>query len=112
MVKICYLWHLDCLSKQRWSKIVCSRANIARHAFISWIFMNTKLPVKQRMGQFHDIEDMSCIFCQSAVEDTDHLFFGCSHANDIWGALLSWWKTPIRTNNCAECSSSLLQLKG
>ena len=34
-IKSSYLWYLNCIARYKWSKVVQSRANIPRHAFIS-----------------------------------------------------------------------------
>nr|KAJ0194475.1 hypothetical protein LSAT_V11C800390950 [Lactuca sativa] len=36
------------------------------------------------------VETNSCHLCSSGVDDTDHLFMGCSFAGDIWNWLCHW----------------------
>ncbi|XP_052625041.1 uncharacterized protein LOC128132485 [Lactuca sativa] len=41
----------------------------------------------------------SCHLCSSGVDDTDHLFTGCSFAEDIWKWLCHWCGIPFRSFN-------------
>lgn len=41
----------------------------------------------------------SCHLCSSGVDDTDHLFTGCSFAGDIWKWLCHWCGIPFRSFN-------------
>ncbi|XP_057779766.1 uncharacterized protein LOC130998361 [Salvia miltiorrhiza] len=35
-------------------------------------------------------QDISCVLCQEKTEDSNHLFFSCQKATEVWYDLLSW----------------------
>ena len=74
-----YNWLLGGLDIKRWSKIVWARTVTPRHAFILWVTMHDKLPVKSRLMRFtNKIDDPTCVLCNAEAEDADHLFFQCT----------------------------------
>ena len=51
-VKQGYKWLTQEASKPTWTKVVWNRVSIPRHSLITWLFMQQKLPVLQRIGRF------------------------------------------------------------
>lgn len=48
-----YLWQLQLIDKVPWANFIWSRANIPSHAFISWVFIQGRLPTMSRLARFH-----------------------------------------------------------
>jgi hypothetical protein len=65
---------------------------IPKHAFILWNVFWNALVTKQKMCCWGYNGNNLCLFCYSAQESIEHLFFRCSFSSRIW------------TNIMAECS--------
>ena len=94
--KISYGYHwLVGGSKVPWGKIIWARATIPRHAFISWVIVQHRLPTKVRLNKFTPQSDITCILCNNAAEDDNHIFSECSYAKEVWDSITKWWPLPF-----------------
>ena len=92
-IKDGYSWLLGRLESKDWSKLIQARVVTPRHAFIMWMFMHERLPVKSRLARFTGIiTDQTCALCNAAEEDLDHLIFQCEWAKNIWQPIGRWWQ--------------------
>ena len=57
------------------------------------------------------ITDAACALCNDAVEDSDHLFFQCKWAKELWQAICNWWQFKVDTSSKEAFSQSLVKLK-
>ncbi|KAL4591700.1 hypothetical protein LXL04_004671 [Taraxacum kok-saghyz] len=74
------------LVKTRWSKLVPRKVNI----FI-WRVRLARLPTRKALrDRGIDLISMGCPICVEEVETTDHLFFACPVAVDVWILVLRW----------------------
>ncbi|KAJ8419978.1 LOW QUALITY PROTEIN: hypothetical protein Cgig2_001708 [Carnegiea gigantea] len=85
-------------SNVTWGKTIWSRASIPRHAFISWVFVQNRLPTKARLNRFIPQYDQQCTLCSNAVEDSTHLFLECSYATEVWDSVELWWPFCFRNS--------------
>ena len=56
----------------------------SRHAFIGWLVVKNRLPIKERMIKWGSAGDTACVFCRNGIENRDHLLFECPFSNRIW----------------------------
>ena len=82
-----------------------SRVSIPRHAFITWVAIQHRLPTKKRLSRFMQQLDLQCPLCQAAEEDDHHLFQVCPYAKDVWDALAEWWPTSQALVSLASSST-------
>ena len=75
------------------SKLIWNRSIIPRHAFITWLYAQKRLPTKTRLARFTD-QSTTCSICHSGEEDDQHLFFDCEYAQGVWRELENWWQLP------------------
>lgn len=83
------------LPRQPWSGLVMRNLATPRAKFVFWLAARRRLATKDRLQQFCDIPDPSCVFCHVVSESIDHLFFSCSHIRAAWEALLHWFGMPL-----------------
>ena len=77
-----------------WHKVVWARASLPRHAFITWIYVQGRLPTKVRLSRFSPQSDLNYPICNNAVEDDTHLFIVCPYAIEVWNSLTLKWPFP------------------
>jgi len=100
------------LNIKRWSKFVWACTVTPRHAFIMWMTMHDKLPVKSKLVRFTDkIEDQTCVLCNAEAEDVDHLLFQCIWAKAMWQAIRNGWPIPLDISGKATFARSLIKLR-
>ena len=92
-----YKWLQGNPPKISWAKLVWSRANIPRHAFVLWIFLTERLPSKMRLNKFIQL-DVSCPRCHNAQESDMHIIYDCPYAQEIWKEIQNWWSLPITSH--------------
>lgn len=51
-----------------------------------------------------------CPLCRSDIETTDHVFFGCSFAKQVWFRFLSWCSVSSPVPDCSARFMELLEL--
>ncbi|GJS77223.1 RNA-directed DNA polymerase, eukaryota [Tanacetum coccineum] len=69
----------------RWVKCVPIKINV-----LAWKIKTDALPTRFNISRRGiDIQDMSCLICDNAIESTDHLFFRCGLVRDIANKVLS-----------------------
>ncbi|GJV67471.1 putative RNA-directed DNA polymerase, eukaryota, reverse transcriptase zinc-binding domain protein [Tanacetum coccineum] len=80
----CFLPALDIPTK--WNKIVPRKVNI-----FMWRFMIDRLPHRFNLSSRGiDISTIGCPSCNGNVETSNHIFFDCAVANDIWSNVRNW----------------------
>jgi len=71
---------------QLWKLRIPSKA-----AVFVWRLLRDRLPTKANLNRRQvEIQDQTCPFCRSTVEDTPHLFFQCSKIIPLWWETTSW----------------------
>lgn len=73
-------WHLTRVQHTtiQWYKGIWFTGSTPKYSVISWIAVHNRLATGDRLLQWNPQENSMCIFCQSAIETRDHLFFSCS----------------------------------
>lgn len=59
----------------------------------SWQVFLDRIPTKVNLlkrGVNLSIEEQRCVFCNSALEDSEHLFLSCSFSMVVWGKVYGW----------------------
>jgi hypothetical protein len=72
-----------------WWKMVWFPMAIPKHAFILWLAFRNALVTKQKMCCWGYNGNSLCLFCYSAQESIEHLFFKCSFSSRIWRNIMS-----------------------
>ena len=71
---------------QLWKLRIPSKA-----AVFVWRLRQDRLSTKANLNRRQvEIQDQTCPFCKSTVEDTTHLFFHCSKIIPLWWETTSW----------------------
>ena len=87
-----YKLQLSSTIKVPWARVIWGRMNVPSHSFISWIFVQHRLPTKKRLARFREQQLTTCSMCNLAEEDDTHLFFTCSYARMVWEGIGKWWQ--------------------
>nr|GEX33642.1 RNA-directed DNA polymerase, eukaryota [Tanacetum cinerariifolium] len=73
--------------KTRWIRYVPIKVNI-----FAWKVMTNSLPTKFNiLRRGIDIESISCVNCNLGVENTNHLFFACDMARQVYKLIAQCW---------------------
>ncbi|KAL8171235.1 hypothetical protein V2J09_023039 [Rumex salicifolius] len=51
--------------------------NTPKCSFISWLAVHNRLPTKDRLQSWLQVEDITCVFCNHQLENCPHLFNDC-----------------------------------
>ncbi|GKB13098.1 RNA-directed DNA polymerase, eukaryota, reverse transcriptase zinc-binding domain protein [Tanacetum coccineum] len=89
-------------NQTRWIKAVPIKINV-----LAWKVSLDCLPTRLNISRRGiDIPSILCPICDSVVESSSHLFFGCSLAKDILRRICRWWNVEFSDiNSYAEWSS-------
>ena len=68
----------------QWHSFVWFKEEIPRCSFISWTAFLGRLPTRDRLISWGLSVPPGCVFCTSANESHNHLFFQCAFAAAIW----------------------------
>ncbi|GJX71178.1 RNA-directed DNA polymerase, eukaryota [Tanacetum coccineum] len=80
-------------SKTRWNKSVPIKINI-----LAWRLKLDKLPSRLNLSRRGlELDSTTCPSCTLAVESTNHIFFGCSMAKDLYKFIARWWDVSMPT---------------
>jgi len=69
-----WIWKLDIMPKLK---------------IFLWQICHVSLPIRGTLVQRGINVDSHCPFCQSEIEDTNHLFLGCNISQDCWRLVAS-----------------------
>ncbi|XP_048498219.1 uncharacterized protein LOC125496719 [Beta vulgaris subsp. vulgaris] len=72
------------IAQVRWKRLLCNNKASPRSLFITWLAVLGRLATKSRLAQWNMISDTTCVLCNDAEEDIQHLFFNCPFSTDIW----------------------------
>ncbi|KAJ8432143.1 hypothetical protein Cgig2_014304 [Carnegiea gigantea] len=98
------------LPKVAWAKMVWSRTNIPRHAFVLWTFIQQRLPTKLRLSKFTLQLETTCSLCNTAIESDNHIIYECPYARDVRNGIQKWWSLPATTHQ--EIMHHLIKTRG
>ena len=74
----------------RWVKHVPIKINV-----FAWRARLDRLPTRLNLSKRGVLTNsIACPICDSAHEDVNHLFFGCSMAQDLLSLICRWWNLP------------------
>ena len=71
------------------AKCIWFPRHIPKCSFISWIAIQQRLYIEDRLVLFGTKIVSSCSFCQGD-EDHNHLFFNCPFTSQVWSQVLSY----------------------
>ncbi|GJR06445.1 RNA-directed DNA polymerase, eukaryota [Tanacetum coccineum] len=78
-------------SQNRWSKVLPIKLNV-----FSWRMMLVRLPTRSNLyNRGINITCILCPNCGAAIENRNHLFFGCSMSVDLARLIGRWWNIHI-----------------
>lgn len=66
-----------------WTKLVWFKHNIPRHSFVCWLACHKRFKTRAKLRSWGLIENANCVFCDSGIEDEDHMFLKCLFSNFI-----------------------------
>lgn len=64
-----------------------------RHKLLLWRILNNVLPSKAKLNSLFSTSDLYCYFCNSNLENLDHLFINCPFIQQMW--FISKWNYRI-----------------
>ncbi|GJV85529.1 RNA-directed DNA polymerase, eukaryota [Tanacetum coccineum] len=80
-------------AKTRWIKYVPIKVNI-----LAWRIKLNNLPSRLNLSRRGlDLDTIFCPSCNSAVESSNHIFFGCPMVKDLYKFLARWWDVSMTT---------------
>ncbi|KAJ8436362.1 hypothetical protein Cgig2_009927 [Carnegiea gigantea] len=106
-----YNWLLQGTEKPKWVKLVWSRTCIPRHSFTMWLFMQSRLPVLQRMGRYTATPSTNCPMCKQSPETHEHLFVECTYAKDIWSQFYTEWNMLLQLEGKEAFITSMCKMR-
>nr|GFB01043.1 RNA-directed DNA polymerase, eukaryota [Tanacetum cinerariifolium] len=75
----------------RWVNVVPIKVNI-----FAWKLALDRLPTRANLALRGVVSyPLSCLICESHVEDSSHLFFNCSLAKDVMSLVCHWWDVGV-----------------
>ncbi|XP_048489905.1 uncharacterized protein LOC125491873 [Beta vulgaris subsp. vulgaris] len=80
----CYKALREPIAQVRLKRLLCNNKASPKSLFITWLDVLNKLATKTRLAQWNLISDTTCVLCNDAEEDIQHLFFNCPFLSDIW----------------------------
>lgn len=98
-----------------WSKGVWFPHSTPKYSFLVWVAMKNRLQTCDRMHQWNNTIDVTCVLCKEAQETCQHLFFGCQYSGEIWkemvggilkGDFTTDWGELISIISNPRCSST------
>lgn len=70
-------------SEQNWASGIWFSNATPKFAFISWLVMLNRMSTLDRVAQWSQGVDTTCLLCKNDVETRDHLFFACSYSSQV-----------------------------
>nr|GEV15985.1 hypothetical protein [Tanacetum cinerariifolium] len=77
----------------RWIKSIPIKVNV-----FAWKLFLDRLPTRSNLARRNvSIPSLACPLCDHALEDSSHLFFGCSVAKDVQKLICRWWNLNFQS---------------
>ncbi|GJY67390.1 RNA-directed DNA polymerase, eukaryota [Tanacetum coccineum] len=75
----------------RWIKSIPIKVNV-----FAWKLYLDRLPTRSNLSRRNvSLPSLACPLCDHVLEDSSHLFFGCSVAKDIQKLICRWWNLDV-----------------
>ncbi|GJZ56212.1 RNA-directed DNA polymerase, eukaryota [Tanacetum coccineum] len=75
----------------RWIKSIPIKVNV-----FAWKLYLDRLPTRSNLSRRNvSLPSLACPLCDHVLEDSSHLFFGCSVAKDIPKLICRWWNLDV-----------------
>ncbi|GJX32988.1 RNA-directed DNA polymerase, eukaryota, reverse transcriptase zinc-binding domain protein [Tanacetum coccineum] len=75
----------------RWIKSIPIKVNV-----FAWKLYLNRLPTRSNLSRRNALlPSLACPLCDHVLEDSSHLFFGCSVAKDIQKLICRWWNLDV-----------------
>ncbi|GJS28095.1 putative RNA-directed DNA polymerase, eukaryota, reverse transcriptase zinc-binding domain protein [Tanacetum coccineum] len=75
----------------RWIKSIPIKVNV-----FAWKLYLDRLPTRSNLSRRNVLlPSLACPLCDHVLEDSSHLFFGCSVAKDIQKLICRWWNLDV-----------------
>lgn len=89
-------------SEQSWACGVWFSNATPKFAFIIWLAMLNRMSTLDRVAQWSQGVDTTCLLCKNDVETRNHLFFACSYSSQVWEHLTKGMMGEDYTNDWSE----------
>ncbi|GJR26099.1 RNA-directed DNA polymerase, eukaryota [Tanacetum coccineum] len=77
----------------RWIKSIPIKVNV-----FAWKLFLDRLPTRSNLARRNvTVPSLACSLCDLALEDSSHLFFGCSVAKDVLMLVCRWWNLGFQS---------------
>ncbi|XP_062093872.1 uncharacterized protein LOC133799898 [Humulus lupulus] len=63
-----------------WTRFIWNACVVPKHAFITWLANLNRLKTRDRLHHMGITNSSDCLICDTATEDTFHLFFSCCYS--------------------------------
>ncbi|GJT51439.1 RNA-directed DNA polymerase, eukaryota [Tanacetum coccineum] len=82
----------------RWIKSIPIKVNV-----FAWKLYLDRLPTRSNLSHRNvSLPSLACPLCDHVLEDSSHLFFGCSVAKDIQKLICRWWNLDVHPYDSYE----------
>lgn len=71
-----------------WSKGIWFSQATPKFAFMAWLATRGRLSTMDRISQWSQGIDTTCVLCKNTPESRNHLFFECSFSTQVWEHLV------------------------
>ncbi|KAG7595163.1 Endonuclease/exonuclease/phosphatase superfamily [Arabidopsis thaliana x Arabidopsis arenosa] len=71
-------------TEKDWAALVWFKGAVPKHAFNMWVSHLDRLPTRQRLASWGQIQSVDCCLCTIESESRDHLLLNCEFASQIW----------------------------
>ena len=92
-------------NKIHWCKAIWNHHNVPKHSFVGWLAMRNKLQTKSKLAGLGICGMNSCLLCENAVEDHNHLFFQCEYNKQCLAKVKNWLGIRAMTCNLPQLIS-------
>ncbi|GKA42579.1 RNA-directed DNA polymerase, eukaryota [Tanacetum coccineum] len=77
----------------RWIKSIPIKVNV-----FAWKLFLDRLPTRSNLARSNvTVPSLACSLCDLALEDSSHLFFGCSVTKDVLMLVCRWWNLGFQS---------------
>ncbi|XP_060200091.1 uncharacterized protein LOC132628310 [Lycium barbarum] len=73
-----------------WKHLVCHNSAEPRQVFILWLQLWGRLRTKEVLLKWGLTVSPTCVLCDQAPENANHLFFECPYSQTLWREVLKW----------------------
>lgn len=88
--------------KVPWGNIMIKNIASPSARFITWLPIQNRLSIKDKVGKWIKILDTHCVMCNRISESAQHLFYDCPFAQKVRSHLLNFLQHKLENTSFTE----------